>query len=69
LTALEKLASQYGYNTLRLETGTRQPEAISLYESFGFHRIPPYGRYVGDPLSLCFEKRVPPHRPPLITDY
>ena len=58
LTALEQVASQRGYAVLRLETGTRQPEAIALYESLGFHRIPAYGCHVGDPLSVCFEKRV-----------
>jgi hypothetical protein len=24
----------------------------------GFERIPPFGQYVDDPLSLCYEKRV-----------
>jgi hypothetical protein len=43
---------------IRLETGNQQPEAIALYESHGFDRIPPFGKYVGDPVSLCFEKPV-----------
>ena len=58
LTALEQVASGFGYRILRLETGNRQPEAIALYESFGFYRIPPYGCHIGDPLSICFEKSV-----------
>ncbi|HEY1171901.1 MAG TPA: GNAT family N-acetyltransferase [Verrucomicrobiae bacterium] len=58
LTELEKLAGVLGYQTIRLETGTRQPEAIALYERYGFHRIPAFGRYIGDPVSLCFEKPV-----------
>jgi GNAT superfamily N-acetyltransferase len=58
LTALEQAASEFGYHTLRLETGNRQPEAIALYESYGFRRIPPYGCHVDDPLSICFEKRI-----------
>lgn len=30
--------------------------AIGFYESEGYARIPPYGAYVRDPLSLCYEK-------------
>jgi GNAT superfamily N-acetyltransferase len=58
LTNLEHIASGFGYCALRLETGVRQPEAIALYESHGFHRIPPYGDHVADPLSICFEKEL-----------
>jgi hypothetical protein len=39
-----------------LETGVRQPEAISLYESMGYHRIANYGEYRDSGLSVCFEK-------------
>ena len=59
LAAVERAASRFGYHALWLETGNRQPEAIALYESCGFHRIAPYGAHVGDPLSLCFEKDLP----------
>ncbi|GAB0112551.1 GNAT family N-acetyltransferase [Acidisoma sp. C75] len=41
---------------LRLETGIRQPAAIALYESSGFRRIPPFGAYRDDPLSIFMEK-------------
>jgi GNAT superfamily N-acetyltransferase len=58
LAALEDAARQMGYITLRLETGDRQPEAIRLYESAGYRRIEPFGIYVGDPRSVCFEKRL-----------
>jgi GNAT superfamily N-acetyltransferase len=58
LAELERLAEGFGYRFLRLETGVRQPEAIALYERFGFHRIPAFGKYVGDPISLCYEKSV-----------
>jgi GNAT superfamily N-acetyltransferase len=58
LLELERLAAKFEYRFLRLETGVRQPEAIALYESCGFYRIRPYGKYVGDPISLCFEKTV-----------
>ena len=55
---LERLAEHtrsHGLDVLRLETGVDQVEAIGLYESFGFRRIPPFGPYFDDPLSLCFE--------------
>ena len=58
---LEQLAEygrQRGVAVLRLETGIHQAAAIRLYEQFGFQRIPPFGPYREDPLSLCFEKRL-----------
>ena len=42
----------------RLETGIHQKEAIGLYEGLGFRRIPPFGAYKPDPVSLCYEKRI-----------
>jgi putative acetyltransferase len=53
---LERLAKERGYTVMRLETGVRQPEAISLYESLGYHRIPNYGEYRDSSLSVCYEK-------------
>ena len=44
---------------LRLETGVHQTAAIRLYERVGFQRIPPFGAYTDDPLSLFFEKALP----------
>src|SRR5215471_17296608 len=58
LEELERRAVEFGYLIVRLETGNRQAEAVALYESRGFRRIAPYGCHVGDPLSICFEKRV-----------
>lgn len=51
-------ARSHGITLLRLETGVHQGEAIGLYERMGFYRIPPYGSYTDDPLSLCYEKRL-----------
>jgi putative acetyltransferase len=56
LHALEQLAAGFNYRAIRLGTGSEQPEAIRLYESSGYHRIAAYGHYIGDPLSVCFEK-------------
>jgi GNAT superfamily N-acetyltransferase len=47
-----------GVGLLRLETGIHQAAAVSLYERMGFQRIPPFGAYVEDPLSLFYEKRI-----------
>jgi putative acetyltransferase len=58
LAALEAHARTCGYVTLRLETGSGQPEAISLYRAAGYVDIPPFGEYVGNPASRCFEKRL-----------
>jgi GNAT superfamily N-acetyltransferase len=48
-----------GIRILRLETGIHQHAAIRLYEGEGFRRIPPFGPYRDDPVSLCYEKRIP----------
>lgn len=49
-------AAMSGLRTLRLETGIHQPQAIGLYERFGFVRRAPFGAYQPDPLSLFMEK-------------
>jgi putative acetyltransferase len=41
-----------------LETGPDQPEALGLYERYGFARRGPYGDYPDDPLSVFMEKRL-----------
>ena len=60
LTRLEEVAAELAYSRVQLETGLRQPEAIALYDSAGWARIEPYGRYRDDPLSVCFGKAIPP---------
>lgn len=49
-------AAAHGQRVLRLETGVHQHAAIRLYERAGFRRIPPFGSYTNDPLSLCYER-------------
>jgi GNAT superfamily N-acetyltransferase len=56
LAELEERARRAGHALARLETGIRQPEAIRLYESAGYRRIPNYGIYADNPDSVCFEK-------------
>lgn len=58
LRELEAAAFRFGYRILRLETGNRQQSAMSLYESCGFRRIEPFGEYLDDPTSVCYEKAV-----------
>jgi putative acetyltransferase len=56
LAFLEEHARAQGVPLLRLETGIYQHAAIALYEHCGFRRIPPFGAYWDDPVSLCYEK-------------
>jgi GNAT superfamily N-acetyltransferase len=58
LAALEQHAVALGYRRLVLETGYRQTPAIGLYERSGYRRIAPFGPHIGDPTSVCFEKRL-----------
>jgi putative acetyltransferase len=58
LEELEAQARALGYTSVVLETGDRQPEALGLYESSGYERIPCYPPYDTRELSLCFEKRL-----------
>jgi GNAT superfamily N-acetyltransferase len=58
LAYLETTAVGFGYRRLQLETGARQPEALALYDSTGWHRITPYGQYRGDEFSICFAKDI-----------
>ncbi|MBV8481013.1 MAG: GNAT family N-acetyltransferase [Actinobacteria bacterium] len=60
LVELEAEARRLGYTSLVLETGDLQQEALGLYESSGYARIPCYPPYDSRALSLCFEKRLPP---------
>jgi putative acetyltransferase len=56
LIELEKWAKELSYKKCILETGKKQPEAISLYTKSGYKVIPNYGQYAGVENSLCFEK-------------
>ena len=58
LAELERAAAEFGYRAVRLETGIYQAEAIALYESSGYRRIPAFGHYVGSAISVCYEKLV-----------
>ena len=56
LAELERSAAATGRLRAVLETGTAQPEAIALYLSSGYHRIPGFGTYREWPNSRCYAK-------------
>lgn len=56
LAELERLAAESGYRRLALETGEAQPEALALYRSAGYFRIPGFGLHQHEPLSVCLAK-------------
>ncbi|OWY05790.1 MULTISPECIES: bifunctional helix-turn-helix transcriptional regulator/GNAT family N-acetyltransferase [Thioclava] len=56
MTALEVSARELGHLRLRLDTNSALPEAIAMYQRFGWHEIP---RYNNDPYpDRFFEKRL-----------
>lgn len=56
LKELENMARQLGYTKCILETGVKQPEAISLYRKNAYAIMPNYGQYEGVTDSICFCK-------------
>jgi GNAT superfamily N-acetyltransferase len=60
LADLEARARALGYSSIRLETGTNQPEAMALYQRAGYRAMVPYGHYRESPMSRCFEKDLRP---------
>lgn len=58
LAFLEAQAIAGGCTRFVLETGQLQPEAIRMYERFGYERCAPFGEYVEDPNSVFMRKHV-----------
>lgn len=58
LAAAETRARELGYCALILETGEPQPEAMALYESHGYRRIPGFGHCQCAPLSKSFRREL-----------
>ncbi len=46
--ALLDTATADGYRSMRLDTGYQNAEALTMYESLGFHECPPYHEYPAD---------------------
>jgi GNAT superfamily N-acetyltransferase len=57
---LEEQARAVGYGELWLETGSEQPEAISLYVSAGYRPRAAYGEFKHDPRNRCFSRELGP---------
>ncbi len=60
LGRLERIAAENGLHRIILETGMRQVEAIGLYRSEGYRRIPCYGPYDEATLSVCYARWLVP---------
>ena len=60
LRAVEAAAGTDGVAVLRLETGTRNVEALGLYRRSGYVERGPFGAYGPDPVSVFMEKHLPP---------
>jgi GNAT superfamily N-acetyltransferase len=56
LARLEDLARELGVRRVILETGSKQPEAMRLYETSGYERIENFGHYRCEPLSVSYGK-------------
>lgn len=59
LAALEREAVARRYHTALVETGTQQPEALSLYTSSGYRPTDPWPPYDTRPYARCFSKALP----------
>lgn len=55
---LEAHLRNLGVPFARLETGSRQPEAINLYRKLGYVERGPFGTYAADEFSVFMEKRI-----------
>jgi GNAT superfamily N-acetyltransferase len=58
LAELERTALAAGYRRVILETGSKQPEAIALYESSGYRPVPRFGYYANAPEAVHLGKVV-----------
>lgn len=60
LGELEADARAGGRTRMVLETGSKQPEAVTLYTSSGYEPCAKFGHYRFHELSLCFAKPLHP---------
>lgn len=58
LNELEVWAGDLQFKNCILETGTNQPEAISLYLKCGYEIMEAYGQYIGVENSVCMKKGI-----------
>lgn len=58
LAELEIWAAEENYSFAILETGEKQTDAISLYQTKGYAVIPNYGQYENIDNSICMQKNI-----------
>ena len=58
LQQLELWASELKYSECVLETGKKQPEAITLYKKAGYSIIKNYGQYENVENSVCMQRSI-----------
>jgi|GEM_PF-105264 ribosomal protein S18 acetylase RimI-like enzyme len=56
LAFLEGQARKLGYRELWLETRIANTRAMRFYEKHGYRRREAFGKYVGNPEAVCYEK-------------
>ncbi len=56
LALVEEEARTLGFSRALMETGLGQPEAMHLYETSGYERIPGFGHYRNEPQNRCYAK-------------
>lgn len=56
LALVEDEARTLGFSRVLMETGLAQPEAMHLYETSGYERIPGFGHYRNEPQNRCYAK-------------
>ncbi|MEU6076707.1 GNAT family N-acetyltransferase [Micromonospora sp. NPDC047074] len=54
LAAVERSAREQGRERMILECGDKQPEAIAMYTTAGYERIPNFGFYRDEPGCISF---------------
>jgi ribosomal protein S18 acetylase RimI-like enzyme len=63
LQELEARAAAVGYETLWLETRAANTTAVAFYRAHGYRQRKNFGKYVGNPAAICFEKALRLQRP------
>ncbi|HET7432344.1 MAG TPA: GNAT family N-acetyltransferase [Nocardioides sp.] len=58
LAHLEATARTAGAEVMIMETGTAQPEAMSLYEAAGYEPVESFGHYRLEPKNRCYGRRL-----------
>jgi hypothetical protein len=58
MAALEETAADAGHRAVVLNSGNRQPEALSLYAALGYAPVAGYGVYAGMPGAVFLGRSI-----------